>query len=76
MTKVKAFPLRIHKNAELFYDEYDDRLEFKLVNKENGEIAQRSYYKIDDGITVNEAVKIDTIIYHMHSEIKLNLWDI
>lgn len=75
MSKVRAFPLRIHEDAELSCNEFEDRLEFKLVNKITGKTSERPYYKLDKGISVGESVKINTIIYHMHNEIDLNLWD-
>jgi hypothetical protein len=75
LNEVRTFTLRVHENAELSCEEFDDRLEFKLVNKITGKISERPYYKLDTGISVGEAVKIDTIIYHMHNEIDLNLWE-
>lgn len=74
MNEVRAFPLRVHEKAKLSIKEFDDRLELKLVNKNTGEISERIYYKVDEGITAHEAMKIDAIIYFMHNEIKLNLW--
>lgn len=75
MNQVKAFHLRVHEKAELSCNEFDDRLDFKLVNKDTGKISERNYFKLHEGISINEAVKIDTIIYHMHNEINLNLWE-
>lgn len=71
---IRAFPLRIHDKADLSYKNFDDRIEIKLVNKDTGETSERIYYKIEEGITVHEAVKIDNILYFMHNEIGLNLW--
>lgn len=72
---MRAFQLRIHEKAELSSSEFEDRLELKLINKDNGKASERTCYKIDEGIAMNEAIKIDTIIYHMHNEIGLNLWN-
>lgn len=74
---VKAFPLRIHEKAEFSYEDLEDRIELKLVNKETGSKCERTYYKLkDEQFSVKEAVKIDTILYHMHNKIDLNLWDL
>lgn len=74
MYNIKAFHLRIHEKAELSYNEFDNRLELKLTNKETGQTSEKTYYKINEGITITEAMKIDTIIYFMHNDIGLNLW--
>lgn len=75
MNQVRVFKLRIHEKAELISNEFEDRLELKLINKETGAIEERTYYKISEGITIAEAVKIDTIVYHMHNKIGINLWE-
>jgi hypothetical protein len=75
MNQVRAFTLRIHEKAQLTSNEFDDRLELKLINTTTGKTSQRTYCKLEEGVTMNEAVKIDTIIYHMHNEIGLNLWE-
>lgn len=75
MNEIKAFSLRVHEKAKLSINEFDDRLELKLINEDTGKTSEKSYFKLDKGIDIHEAVKIDTIIYHMHNEIGLNLWD-
>ena len=76
MNKVKAFSLRVHEKAELSIKEIDDKLELTLINKETGNSVEESYFRLDKGIDVQEAVKINTIIYHMHNKIGLNLWEL
>lgn len=74
---IRVFPLRIHKNAELLYEGLEDRIEIKLINKETGIKSEKTYFKLKDEVfSVIEAAKIDTILYHMHNEIGLNLWDL
>lgn len=76
MSEVRAYSLRIHDKAELSIVGFEDRLEITLTNKETGDTAEETYYKIDTAFLAAEAMKIDTIIYHMHNKIGLNLWDI
>lgn len=75
MNKTRAYSLRVHDKAELSITGSEDRLELTLTNKETGESSEETYYKIDTPFLVGEAMKIDTIIYHMHNKIGLNLWD-
>lgn len=72
---VRAFPLRVHSNAKISIKDFDDKLELELRNTLTNESTKRKYLKLDSGIDINEAVKIDTIIYHMHHDIGLNVWD-
>lgn len=74
MYQAQVYKLRVHDDADLSSIEFDDRIEFKLVNNITGKTSKRNYYKLTEGITINEAVKIDTIIYYMHNEIGLNIW--
>ena len=75
MEEAKAFSLRIHEKAELTCTEFDDRLEFKLINEDTGKSVGKPYFKLDKGIDMNEAMKIDAIVYRMHYEIGLDLWE-
>lgn len=75
MNKVRAYSIRVHENAEFSFTDLEDRLILKLVNKITGKTSERPYYKLEKGIDVFEAVKIDTIVYHMHNAIGLDLWD-
>lgn len=75
MDNLKAIPLRVHEKAKLSIDVLDDRLELKLINKDTGESIEEPYFKLDSGIDINEAMKIDIIVYHMHNKIGLNLWE-
>lgn len=75
MEEVRAYSIRVHEKAELSCEEFEDKLELSLKNKETGELVKKSYYKLDTGMSMTEAVKIDTIVYHMHNEIGLDLWD-
>lgn len=71
----RAFPLRVHVEASLATKDFKDRVEFTLTNKETGAIAERTYYKLQENVlTVEDAMKIDHILYFMHNEINLNLW--
>ena len=73
---VRAFPLSIHEKATFSFEEFEDRLELKLTNNETGNVSQRPYYKLkDEPFSVNEASKIDIILYFMSNEIGLNLWN-
>lgn len=67
--------MRVHKNAELSIANFEDRLEITLSNKITGATSKRMYYKLEKGIDVHEAVKIDIIVYHMHNDIGLDVWD-
>lgn len=74
---VRTFPLRIHEKAEFSFDDLEDRIKLKLVNKETSSKSEKTYYKLEDRvIDVHEAMKIDAILYHMHNDIDLNLWGI
>lgn len=75
MSKVQAYPIRIHENAELTCVDHDDRLTLKLTNKVTGRATEKPYFKLDTGIDIREAMKIDAIVYHMHYEIGLDLWE-
>jgi hypothetical protein len=75
MELARVFPLRVHDKAELSFDDLNNRIELKLVNKETGDSCKRTYYKLDESFSMVEALKIDTILYHMHNKIGLNLWD-
>lgn len=73
--RVGAFPVRVHGSANLSIDEFEDKLVLRLTHEITGKTSERNYFKLETGIDLQEAVKIDTIIYHMHNEIGLNLWD-
>jgi hypothetical protein len=76
MERARAFQLRIHEKAEFSCEDLEDRIELKLVNKETGSKCERTYYKLEDRVMdVHEALKIDTILYHMHNKVGLNVWD-
>lgn len=75
MIEIKAFPIRIHDKAKLTCIEHDDRLLLKLVNKVTGKAVEKPYFKLDTGVDLHEAMKIDVIVYHMHNEIGLNVWE-
>lgn len=75
MGETKAFTLRVHEKAELTCVEFDDKLELKLINKDTGKSSEKPYFKLEKGIDMKEAMKIDAIVYHMHNEIGLNLWE-
>lgn len=75
MGRVEAFPLRVHEDADLSIVNFEDRLELKLTNKITGVFSEKPYYKLEKGIDVHEAVKIDIIVYHMHNDIGLDVWD-
>lgn len=70
---VRAYSIRVHDKAKLTTEDFDDRIELKLVNKETGKESNKTYYKLDS-MTLHEVVKIDAIVYHMHNDIGLNLW--
>lgn len=71
---VRAYSIRTHDKAEISCEDYEDRLEITLKNKDTGDSIKKSYYKLETGIDIEEAIKIDTIVYHMHYEIGLDLW--
>lgn len=75
MNQAKAIPFRVHEDAELYCVDFDDRLDLKLVNKFTKKSSERSYYKLAEGFSIGEVVKIDSIIYFMHGDIDLNLWE-
>ena len=72
---VRAFPLTIHENATFSFEDFEDRLELKLTNKETGLVSQRPYYKLEEGLSVHEAHKINMILRNMSREIGLDLWN-
>lgn len=74
MIVVRGYSIRVHDKAELTCEEFEDKLELSLRNKDTGDLVKRSYYKLETGINTKEAMKIDTIVYYMHNEIGLNLW--
>jgi len=72
--KIRAHSMRVHEQANLIVEDFEDKLLFKLTNKVDNKTAEKYYYKIDK-MDTKELVKIDTILYHMHNEIGLYLWD-
>ena len=72
--KIRAHSLRVHEQAKLTFEDFTDKILFKLTNKDNNKTTEKYYYKIGK-IDAKELVKIDSILYHMHNEIGLNLWD-
>lgn len=74
MDIARAHVIRVHDKAKLTCEEFENRLELSLKNKETGELIKKPYYKLETGIDIGEVIKIDTIIYHMHNQIGLNLW--
>lgn len=75
MNVVKLFQPRVHDKAELSIADFEDRLELKLVNKVTGKTSEKPYYKLDTGMDMGEAMKIDFIVSHMHNAIGLDLWE-
>lgn len=74
MSEVRAYSIRVHERAKLSCEEFENRLEFKLINTVTGKSTERTYLRLDTGIDAREAMKIDAIVYHMHNEIGLNVW--
>jgi len=72
--KIRAHSMRVHEQSNLTVEDFEDKLLFKLTNKVNDNTAEKYYCKIGK-IDAKELVKIDTILYHIHNEIGLNLLD-
>ena len=71
-----AVPLRVSDNAAFSFNDLEDKIELKLIHKETGKESERTYYKLEDRtMDATEAIKINTILYFMHNEIGINLWD-
>lgn len=75
MDKVRVYGIRTHSKAELSCEEFEDRLMLTLKHKETRKTVSEVYYKLDTGIDIGEASKIDIIVHHMHGKIGLDLWD-
>ena len=75
MSDVRTYSIRVHDKAELSCRDFEDRIILTLKNKDTGATREEYYLKLDSGFDVKEAMKIDAIVYHMHSKIGLNLWD-
>lgn len=72
--KTRLHTLRVHEQAKLRIEDIGEHLLLKLTNMINGKYSEKQYRKI--GIMdMTEALKIDNILYHMHYEIGLDLWE-
>jgi len=73
---VRAFQLRVHEKAEFSFEEFKDKIDLTLVNKETGTRSERAYFKLKgESLTIYDTSKIDTILYFMHRDIGIDLWE-